>query len=76
MAMPRERPKRSGSLIRAFERVVLGIGMSLVVFVVERQLLKALRKGRVAPAPRTAVESGENLELATAPQQVGDQAGR
>jgi hypothetical protein len=72
----RDRPKRSGPLIRAFERVVLGIGMSIVVFVVERRLLKALQKGRVAPAPRTAAESGENLELATAPEQIGDQAGR
>jgi hypothetical protein len=88
MGMYRERPMRGRSrAFRAFERLVLGMGMSVVVFVAERKLLKALRKGRVEPAPRTAAERGETLgegpprepregELATAPHQVGDQPGR
>lgn len=79
-------PKRRSRAFRAFERLVLGAGMSLVVFVVERRLLRALKKGKVEPAPRTAAEVGGDLEtgplsgrgegeLATAPHQVRDQAG-
>jgi hypothetical protein len=68
MAMPRDRPKRRGPLIRGLERVVLGTGMSLVVFVVERRLLKALRKGRVEPAPRTAAEADEDLAGGPVPE--------
>jgi hypothetical protein len=35
--------------------------MTVVGFAIERRLLKALKKGRVEPAPRTAAEAGEEL---------------
>jgi hypothetical protein len=77
--------KPRGRAFRAFERLVLGIGMTLVAFVIERRLLKAIKKGAVEPAPRTAAEVGEEIgsptpegpregELATASHQVHDQA--
>jgi hypothetical protein len=40
----------------AFERLVLGIGMSVVAFFIERRLMQAIKKGSVEPAPRTAGE--------------------
>lgn len=68
---------RRSRLFRGFERLVLGTAMTLVAFVIERRLLKAMKKGRVEPAPRTAAESDEHREgeLTTAPHQVHDQAG-
>lgn len=42
---------------RAFvwmERALLGIGMSAAGFVIERRLIKAIKKGGVQAAPRTA----------------------
>ena len=57
--MPQRRgssSRRPNRLFVAFERVVLGIGMSVVAFFVERQLVKAIKKGSVEPAPRTAGE--------------------
>jgi len=79
------RGKPRGRAFRAFERVVLGIGMTVVAFVIERRLLRALKKGSVEPAPRTAAEPGEEIggpppagaregELATASHQVHDEA--
>jgi hypothetical protein len=75
--------KRRGRWFVAFERVVLGFGMTMVAYLIERRLIKAIRKGGVKPAPRTAAESGEELaggsadvregELTTAPHQIGDQ---
>jgi hypothetical protein len=77
--------KPRGRAFRAFERLVLGIGMTVVAFVVERRLLKAIKTGAVEPAPRTAAEAGEEVggppptgpregELATASNQVHDEA--
>jgi hypothetical protein len=68
---------RRSRLFRGFERLLLGSAMTMVAFVIERRLLKALKKGRVEPAPRTAAEADEHREgeLTTAPQQVRDQAG-
>jgi hypothetical protein len=46
------RPRRR--LLRMIERAILGAGMTLVAFVVERRLLKALRQEgtrRLKPAP-------------------------
>jgi hypothetical protein len=57
--------KRRGRLFIAFERAVLGLGMSVVAFFIERRLIKAIKKGAVTAAPRTAAEPGE--ELGTAP---------
>jgi hypothetical protein len=46
----------------AFERAVLGVGMSVVAFFIERRLIKAIKKGGVTAAARTAAEPGEELE--------------
>jgi hypothetical protein len=74
--------KRRGRLFLAFERAVLGAGMSMVAFFIERRLIKAIRKGGVSAAPRTAAEREEALdlqasgpregELTTSPHKVGD----
>ena len=74
--------KRRGRMFVAFERVVLGIGMSIVAFFIERRLIKAIKKGGVSAAPRTAAERDEAQdlpasgpregELTTSPHQVGD----
>jgi hypothetical protein len=57
-------------VFRGFERMVLGLGMSLVAFVIERRLIKAIKKGAVEPAPRIAVdpESGGSVHLAAPPR--------
>jgi hypothetical protein len=54
--------KRRGRMFIAFERVVLGAGMSVVAFFIERRLIKAIKKGGVTAAARTAAEPGEELE--------------
>ena len=36
--------------------------MSVVAFFIERRLIKAIKKGGVTAAPRTAAEPGEELE--------------
>ena len=57
-------------MFRAFERAVLGVGMSLVAYVIERRLIKAIKKGAVEPAPRIAVdpEGGGSVHLAAPPR--------
>jgi hypothetical protein len=72
--------KRRGRLFVAFERVILGAGMTVVAFFIERRLIKAIKKGSVEPAARTAGE-GEPAEpreglLSAATQQVGNQPDR
>jgi len=61
----RTRPRRPNRAFVAFERLVLGFGMSVVAFFIERRLMKAIKKGAVEPAPRTAgemqPEPGEGL---------------
>jgi hypothetical protein len=42
-----------------FERVSLSIGMSLMVIVIERRLLRALKSGKAVAAPRTAAGGEE-----------------
>jgi hypothetical protein len=67
------RPKRRGKAFRAFERAILGFGMSVMVFVAERLLKRTISKGRGGEikAPRTAAEPGEEQGgLAATPQQV------
>ncbi len=74
--------KRRGRMFVAFERAVLGAGMTVVAFFIERRLIKAIKKGGVSAAPRTAAERDESLdlpasgpregELTTSPHQVGD----
>ena len=49
-------PKRRGRAFRAFERFVLGAGMTVVAFFIERRLIVAIKKGSVDPAPRTGLE--------------------
>ncbi|TMK86283.1 MAG: hypothetical protein E6G44_04100 [Actinobacteria bacterium] len=77
-------------MLRLIERTVLGVGMTFVAWVIERRLIKALRKGRIEPAPRTAAEADElgvdeSLEpgvqasgvgLTITPHQIGDQTDR
>jgi hypothetical protein len=67
--------RRRGSVVRALERVLLGAGMSVVAFVLERRVLKALRKGNVRPAPRTAGvdEPGPTHDVSAIPDRAGDQ---
>jgi hypothetical protein len=62
--------RKRGRVFRAFERAVLGLGMSLVAFIIERRLIKAIKKGAVEPAPRVAVdpESGGSVHLAAPPR--------
>ena len=74
---PKARRKRS-RLFCAIERVVLGAGMSVMAFFIERRLLKALARGSVEPAARTAgapepPAPGQGA-LSTAANEVGDQA--
>lgn len=81
----RRRPtarKRRGRMFVAFERAVLGTGMTMVAFFVERRLIKAIKKGAVSAAPRTAAEREEEPgipisepregELTTSTHQIGD----
>lgn len=64
------RRKRRGRLFIAFERALLGFGMSAVAFFVERRLIKAIKSGGVTAAPRTAAEREEvaGTEPSTQPQ--------
>jgi hypothetical protein len=76
----RRAPKRRGRLFVAFERLVLGAGMTVVAFFIERRLIKAIKKGSVEPAARTAgeaepAEPNQGL-LSAATQQVGNQPDR
>lgn len=57
-------------MARAFERVALGAIMSVVAFVLERRLLKALR--RRGEKPDRTVSS--DVELSAAPENVDDQS--
>ncbi len=74
-------PKPRGRLFRAFERAVLGFGMTIVAFFIERRLIKAIKKGHVEAAPRTAaggpdpegvLPPGEG-QLSASAHQVGHQ---
>jgi hypothetical protein len=69
---------RRSRLFRAFERAVLGFGMGFVAFFIERRLIKAIKKGSVEAAPRTAAGGQEDGatpegELSTSAHQVGHQ---
>ncbi len=75
---PRRRPHRKPGrrrVLRAVERAILGAGMTVVAFVVERRLLKALRQGGttrkasipdvvVQPPPKRFFQQGDGLDLA------------
>ena len=45
---------RKGPAYRWFERTLLGTGMTVMAFVIERRLLKAIKQGNAKAAPRTA----------------------
>jgi hypothetical protein len=66
------RKKRRGRIFIAFERAVLGFGMSVVAFFIERRLIKAIKKGGVTAAPRIAAEPGEELGAAPPEQRQGE----
>lgn len=61
--------KPQGRISRAFERVALGAIMSVVAFVLERRLLKALRRRGEKP-DRTVPR---DVELSAAPENVDEQ---
>jgi hypothetical protein len=80
MGRPRRTRRKRSRLFVAFERAILGAGMTAMAFFIERRLIKALKRGSVEPAQRTAgepepSEPGQGA-LSTATQQVGDQADR
>jgi hypothetical protein len=50
-APPKRRWRR---FVRRIERALLGVAMSVVAFVSERIVLKALREGSVEPRPKPA----------------------
>ncbi len=74
-------PKPRGRLFRALERAVLGLGMTIVAFFIERRLIKAIKKGHVEAAPRTAAGGPDEEgvlppaegELSASAHQVGHQ---
>jgi hypothetical protein len=51
-----------GPVFRWFERTVLGAGMTVMAWIIEWLLLRALKKGHVEPAPRTAAEMHSSME--------------
>jgi hypothetical protein len=57
--VPRRNAKRRNRVHIFFERVSLSIGMSLMVIVIERRLLRALKSGKAVAAPRTAAGGEE-----------------
>jgi len=56
-------PKRPHRVFVRVERWILSVGMGLMAFVIERQLLKALKRGGVTSAPRTAAGHGHSEEV-------------
>jgi hypothetical protein len=80
-ARPVGRKKPQGRLGRWFERVALGAVMGAVAFVVERRLLKLIRRrGREEAGPegdrRPARRAGRGVQLTLSPEQVDDQPTR
>jgi hypothetical protein len=63
--VPSRETKRRNRVYLWFERVSLSIGMTLMVVVIERRLLRALKEGKVVAAPRTAA-GGEEPPTETA----------
>jgi hypothetical protein len=72
---------------RSFERLILGTSMSMMALVIERRLIRALKRGGLDRAPRTAEESEAYLEevgagatreagLSPSAKEIGDQADR
>ena len=58
---------RGSRLYRWFERAILGAGMTVIAFVIERRLLKAIKQGKTHPD-----EPSREAQLATT-NQVPDQ---
>ena len=52
---------------------MLGFVMTILAWAMERVVIRAMKKGRVKPAPRTAATAGESEGLAAAAQEVGYQ---
>ena len=67
-------PHRRNRVLRLVERIVLGVGMSLMAFVIERRLIKAIRSGGLSTKPPREPE-GETVGLAAAPEDSGAQSG-
>jgi hypothetical protein len=70
-------PKRRGRLYRWFEGLVLGMGMGVMVFFIERRLLKAIKAGGVKTRPEAGSPGSERqAQLVTAPHQIGNEPQR
>ena len=70
MAPDRAPARRPNRVFVRVERWILSVGMGLMAFVIERRLLRALKKGGVTTAPRTAAghtAAPEETAEATAP---------
>jgi len=46
-------------VVRLLERIILGAGMSLVAFFVERRLIKAIKSGSLSTKPAREPSAGE-----------------
>jgi hypothetical protein len=56
------------------ERIVLGIGMSVVAFIIERRLIKAIKSGGLSTKPAREPEGG-TAGLGAAPEGPHERAG-
>ena len=54
-----DHPKKRGPVYRWFERTVLRLAMGIAASFAERRLVKAMRRGGLRPAPRTAAGHDE-----------------
>jgi hypothetical protein len=59
---------RRRRVARWFERAVLGSVMSVIAFVIERRVLKAIRTKGETPAPQAPPRSGEFAPSGQGPQ--------
>lgn len=73
-AKRKDRGRQRGRLFRWFERVSLGAGMTVMAFLIERRLLRALGAGSMkARSEGDSAVAGRQAQLTTSPQQVGHQ---
>jgi|GraSoiStandDraft_41_1057321.scaffolds.fasta_scaffold395263_2 hypothetical protein len=69
--------KARGRVFLWIERLSLGVGMSVMVFFIERRLLRTIKAGGVKTRPEAAPAGPEReAQLATAPNQVRHKAKR
>ena len=66
--MSEEAPVRGRRFARRFERWLLGLFMSLAAFVIERRLLKAIKKGSVKASKPAQPAGGFAVTPGPAPE--------